>query len=122
MIDAHVSVGAATSQLIDTLSQLEPFGMGNPTPRFILSHVRILALKPMGASEQVKHIRLEINQDTAPQARLTAVAFNIQDTPLLEALLTHSRDRLFHLAGTLKREWWQGREQIRFMVEDGYVV
>ena len=122
MIDAHVSVGAATGELIDMISQLEPFGMGNPQPRFVLSHVRILALKPMGAGETIKHLRLEICQDTAPQNRLTAVAFNIQDTPLLAALLTHGRNQLFHLAGTLKREWWQGREQIRFMVEDGYAA
>lgn len=121
MIDTHVSIAGATSELIETLSQLEPFGMGNPTPRFIISHVRIVALKPMGA-EPIKHLRLEICQDTNPQSRLTAMAFNIQDTPLMDTLVRHSREKLFHVAGTLKREWWQGREQIRFMLEDAYLA
>ena len=121
LIDAHMSVGGITSELIDDLSQLEPFGMGNATPRFILSHARIIALKPMG-TEPIKHLRLEVCQDTNTQARMTVMAFNIQDTPLMDILINQGRDQLFHLAGTVKREWWKGQEQVRFMLDDAYVA
>lgn len=119
LIDATLSLSGVTSDLMDEFQRLEPFGIGNPTPKILLSYVRIVSKKLLGEEGLPQHLRLELAQDTLTAQRLTAMAFRIQESPLRDAILSQDGKRLFHFVGTLKREWWKGQEQIRFIIEDG---
>jgi single-stranded-DNA-specific exonuclease len=118
-LDASLSIGAVSSSLIETIDLLAPFGMKNPQPKFLFPFVKIKSLRQLNNQNtpETIHLGLELAHDISPTHRLSAVAFRVQDTPLLDAFLTQ-RESLFHVVGTLKREWWQGREHIKLYIED----
>ncbi|MBN9564814.1 MAG: single-stranded-DNA-specific exonuclease RecJ [Alphaproteobacteria bacterium] len=117
-IDAALSIGAVNAGLIDNIDRLAPFGMKNPQPKFLFPYVKIKSIRQLNnnGNPDIVHLGLDLAHDTST-TRLPAVAFRVQDTPLLEAFMS-GREGLFHIIGTLKREWWQGREQIKLYIED----
>ena len=48
---------------------------------------------------------------------LTAMAFNVCDTPMGELLLNCGHN-FIHIAGQLKCSVWQGREKVDFFIDD----
>lgn len=67
--DCEVEVADLTMPLAKELETLEPFGVANPTPTFLLREVRILRTVAMGGG---KHTKLTVEKDGAV---LTAVWF-----------------------------------------------
>ena len=61
------------------------------------------------------HVRLTLASDDG--ARLRAVAFRSQNTPLGDALL-RAGDTPIHVAGTLSLDRYQGREQVELRISD----
>jgi single-stranded-DNA-specific exonuclease len=102
---------AATVSLLQALDALAPFGAGNPRPRFVLTAARILKADIVGEN----HIRCIVGGEG--QGRLKAVAFRAVGDPLGAALLG-ARSLPVHLAGHLKLDRWQGREEAQFVIED----
>lgn len=58
-IDAAMPVGFVTEQLLEGLSQMEPFGVGNPKPVFAEQHFRILRGQRLGREKGVLKLRVE---------------------------------------------------------------
>lgn len=54
--DALLSPAAACEKLLSHLSMLEPYGSGNPTPKFVLQHVRVAYAEKIGTN----HIRCQL--------------------------------------------------------------
>ena len=50
-------------------------------------------------------------------ARLKAIAFRALGTPLGQALI-QARGAAIHLAGHLRSDSWQGREETQLLIED----
>jgi single-stranded-DNA-specific exonuclease len=48
---------------------------------------------------------------------LEAIAFNALGSPL-EEILMEPNNSLYHLVGSLKVDSWQGREKVKFYIED----
>ncbi|HIC95576.1 TPA: single-stranded-DNA-specific exonuclease RecJ, partial [Candidatus Bipolaricaulota bacterium] len=48
-IDAVLEPEEISFQLYEEVQRLSPFGMGNPEPRFLLPHVRLEAIEPVGS-------------------------------------------------------------------------
>ena len=115
-IDARVAVGGATTQLIDTLKQLEPFGQGNPSVRLMVEHA--VNLKPEIVGEQ--HVRTLLI-DRLSNARLNAIAFRAVGTKLGDSLLS-SRGKEIQLIGHLKENHWNGNVTAQLMIEDVAVI
>ncbi|MCG7410339.1 single-stranded-DNA-specific exonuclease RecJ [Paenibacillus sp. ACRRX] len=69
--DAACSLLEVPIQVIDELSCLEPFGMGNSTPKVIITDARVHEKRTMGKEGQ--HLKLMLTQD---RATLDAVAFH----------------------------------------------
>ena len=59
-IDCKLNPRALDIALTEELKQLEPFGMGNPTPLFAICGVTLKRITPVG---QGKHLRLEFVRD-----------------------------------------------------------
>ena len=69
--DCEVETKDLTMQLAQDISALEPFGVANPVPVFVLRGARLLRVIPMGGG---KHIKLTLEKDGV---ELTAVWFGV---------------------------------------------
>lgn len=110
-IDASIHLHGITPEIIHLIDQIGPFGAENPSPLFMLPACQII--KPQIRGE--KHISCFLRSEAGKMVE--AMAFNAVGTSLESALLEKS-DRLYHLAGSLKLDVWQGREKVKFYIED----
>ncbi|MCM0022108.1 MAG: single-stranded-DNA-specific exonuclease RecJ, partial [Tagaea sp.] len=110
-IDGALSLAGATTEFLDELDKMAPYGMGNPEPRFVFANVRIAKADIVGE----KHIRCFL-QD-ARGGRLAAIAFRAVDTGLAQILLRADGSAV-HLAGRLKRDTWRGASRVQLHIED----
>ncbi|MBI2253383.1 MAG: single-stranded-DNA-specific exonuclease RecJ [Proteobacteria bacterium] len=110
-LDAALQPRGATTDLLNMLERMGPFGAGNAEPRFVFPNVRLAFADVVGGA----HLRLQI--EGADGARLKAIAFRCLDTEL-GARLTSARGMRLHLAGHLRRDTWQGRDNVQLIVED----
>jgi single-stranded-DNA-specific exonuclease len=115
-IDGALGCAAATPELATMIERVGPFGTGNAEPRFALPAVRIVRAEMVGSA----HVRL-ILADGAGAGRLKAMAFRALDGALGPAFLD-TGGRLFHIAGHLRIDRWQGRDEAQFLVDDAAVA
>jgi len=110
-IDAALSAGGATLDLIELLEQAGPYGTGHPAPVFAFPAHRVVYADPAGTD----HIRLTLAADDGK--RIKAVAFRAMGTELGELLL---RERKFplHFAGRLTVDDWNGGRSPSLHIED----
>ena len=111
-LDGALMPGAATPELVAQLERLAPFGAGNAEPRFAFASLVVHRAEVVGES----HVRAILGEAAGPQ-RLKAVAFRCLDTDLGRALL-NGRGRGFHVAGHLRADNWQGRQEVQLQIED----
>ena len=114
-LDGAIRPAAANLNFLETLSQVGPFGSGNPEPRFVIPSARLSYAAVVGD----KHIRGFITDES--NGRLAAISFNSIDTPLGQALLKSSESPL-HIAGRLKTNTWQGRTSAQLHIDDAASV
>ncbi|MGH6892070.1 MAG: single-stranded-DNA-specific exonuclease RecJ [Dongiaceae bacterium] len=111
LIDGALQPRAASPELIASLDRLAPFGSGNAEPRFVFPGQRVVMADVVGAD----HVRCIL---TGPDGgRLKAIAFRAAAEELGRALLA-GRGAALHVAGRLKLDSWQGREQAQIQIED----
>ncbi|MEW5703170.1 MAG: single-stranded-DNA-specific exonuclease RecJ [Pseudomonadota bacterium] len=110
--DGALSPGAATAEFVGLLERLAPFGSGNAEPRFAFANARIAFADVVGTD----HVRCVIT-DAAGSARLKGIAFRAVATPLGQALLEKGGVGL-HVAGHLRANRWQGRDEVQLFIED----
>ena len=117
-IDAALPVSAAVLSLTELLERAGPYGAGNHHPRFCIAEALIVAADVL-VSGHVRCVLTDGSQGTAREsARLKAMGFNLQETPLGQQLLK-AVGRRMNLVGRLQRESWKGRESVTLMLEDG---
>ena len=68
-IDAPVTFGDLTFDLLRDIDRMAPFGQGNPEPRFGAKGLEVLSLRPV---KDNKHLRLRLRQQGIP---LDGIAF-----------------------------------------------
>ena len=110
-LDGALDAGAASTELVEVLAQVGPFGSGNPEPRFAITAARIVKADVVGAG----HVRLILTG--AGGKRLKAIAFRAADSEMGHALLS-SQGASFHLAGVLRADTWQGATSIQLVIDD----
>lgn len=105
-IDAEVSLADLTPRFLETLAELEPFGVGNPRPLFLSRNLLVAKKWPMGNAAQ--HLKLLVNDG---RQQFPALIFNRAHEWIEE---TNSVDLVF----TVSEDTWQGKPQVSLMVED----
>lgn len=102
----------ADSALVDAVSRLGPFGVGNEEPIFAAAGalVHVARMGRDGAT-----LGLTLAGETG--ARLRGVMFRADDGPLAEGLL-EARGRAVRLAGRLRRDDFRGGETVCLHVTD----
>ncbi|MEA2849778.1 MAG: single-stranded-DNA-specific exonuclease [Rhodospirillaceae bacterium] len=110
-IDAALTPGAATQELVGMIERAGPFGAGNALPRFALTSVRVSYAQPVGEG----HVRCTLVG--AERGKIDAIAFRAGQTALGPALLDPARPVL-HVAGALRIDRYGGRESVRLEIDD----
>lgn len=111
-IDGVLSAQAATPELLATLDGAGPFGAGNAEPRFVIPSAAVVKADPVGDG----HVRVTIGGREGG-GRLKGIAFRCLDTPVGQALLA-ARGLPLHIAGHLRADTWQGRQEAQLVIED----
>ena len=115
-IDAVVTPGGVTIELIEQLDAAGPFGPGNPRPRLALPAVRTAHAKVVGRD----NVRCFLQRAEGGE-RLKAVAFRSAGTALGKILIDNAGAPL-HLAGLPGIDSWQGNRQAQLVIEDAAVA
>ena len=111
LIDATVTAGGATPDLIADLDRAGPYGSGSSEPIFVLPSHRIVDVAEVGKG----HVRLRAQAGDG--STIDGIAFRIASEPLGRALLD-GRGQTMHLAGTLSLDRYGGRERVRLRLVD----
>lgn len=112
-IDASIYVQAANEELLEKISQLEPYGQQNSEPRFLLSRVRIIRSNIL----KDEHVSIMVTDaDQASNASIKAIAFRVMGKPLGEILT--KQGAVINLVGKLKMNYWQGRSSVQMIIDD----
>lgn len=111
-IDTIVQVNALALDFLNSLEQLEPFGVGNHTPKFCLPYVRV------SYAEMLKgeHIRCFLEDESG--TKIKAMGFRVANSEISSFLLGDGRKEKFHVAGSLKKDSWNNQESVSFLIED----
>ena len=110
--DGIIDVSGATYDLVEELSQLEPYGAQNSEPKVIMPKVRVSKASLVGTGGHVRCFLSSVSGGS-----LKAMAFKIADSEAGHALL-NSHGRLFDVIGTLRLDNWMGRRGVQFFIED----
>jgi len=112
LIDALLAPGGVAGALCDALDAAGPYGAGWPSPRVAAGPVRLLKTGIVGDG----HVRgLGCGDDGKT---FKWIAFRSASTELGQALLSSAADRRWWLAGTIKRDEWNGGNAAEMHLED----
>jgi len=116
LLDALLAPGGIVGNLCDALEQAGPYGAGWPAPRVAAGPARLLGTGIVGDG----HVRgLACGDDGK---RFKWIAFRAAATELGQALLSSSGDRRWWLAGTIKRDEWNGGNAAEMHLEDAAIA
>jgi len=111
VLDAEVPLSALTPALLRDLDKLEPYGAGNPRPRFLASGLRALEPRVIGRGETPRHLDFRVRQgDTV----LRCVAWNMAER--IDELMSAGGDCC--VAFTPRFNNWNGQQRVEMQVID----
>lgn len=112
LLDALLAPGGVAGALCDALDAAGPYGAGWPSPRVAAGPVKLLRTGVVGDG----HVRgLGCGEDGKS---FKWIAFRSAATPLGQALLSSQADARWWLAGTIKRDEWNGGNAAEMHLED----
>ncbi len=116
--DIALDLAQVNIELLEELAKLEPFGVGNARPKFILRDVRKVSAKLIGQTGE--HISCTFSAKSALgfSGNIQAVAFRSASTPLAEILLDQKFNKSLNLVGTLNINSWMGVQKVQMIIED----
>lgn len=112
MLDALLAPGGVAGDLCDALEAAGPYGAGWPGPRVAAGPVRLLKTGIVGDG----HVRGLGCGDDGKSFKW--IAFRSAETELGQALLSSPPDRRWWLAGTIRRDEWNGGNAAEMHLED----
>jgi len=112
LLDALLAPGGVAAGLCDALDAAGPYGAGWPAPRVAAGPARLMRPGIVGNG----HVRAIAVGDDGKSFKL--IAFRSAETELGQALLSSPADRRWWLAGTIKRDEWNGGNAAEMHLED----
>jgi single-stranded-DNA-specific exonuclease len=116
LLDAILSPRAVAGELCDALDQAGPYGAGWPAPRVAAGPARLLKTGIVGDG----HVRGLACGDDGRSFKW--IAFRSAATELGQLLLSSPGDRRWWLAGTIKRDEWNGGNAAEMHLEDAAIA
>jgi single-stranded-DNA-specific exonuclease len=112
LLDAALAPGGVVAGLCDALDEAGPYGAGWPAPRIAAGPARLIKTGIVGEG----HVRGFAVGDDGKSFKW--IAFRAAGTDLGQALLSAATDRRWWLAGTIKRDEWNGGSLAEMHLED----
>jgi single-stranded-DNA-specific exonuclease len=112
LLDALLAPGGVAGSLCDALDAAGPYGAGWPSPHVAAGPARLLKTSIVGEN----HVRGLACGDDGKSFKW--IAFRAAATELGQALLASPGDRRWWLAGTIKRDEWNGGNAAEMHLED----
>jgi single-stranded-DNA-specific exonuclease len=112
LLDALLAPGGVSGALCDALDAAGPYGAGWPAPRVAAGPARLMRPGIVGNG----HVRAIACGDDGKSFKL--IAFRAAETDLGQALLSSPADKRWWLAGTIKRDEWNGGNAAEMHLED----
>lgn len=111
-LDLSLAPKGLSPELVTTLDEAGPYGVGWPAPRVAVGPVRIIKADIVGKD----HLRVIAGGNDG--ASFKAIAFRAAETEMAQTLIHRSKGRSFHLAGRVKIDDWGNRPAAELHLED----
>jgi single-stranded-DNA-specific exonuclease len=111
ILDAEVPLSAITFGMMKDLDRLEPYGAGNPKPKFLASGLQVENARLMGTGDVKKHLHFRARQGNTS---FRCVAWNMADR--LEELT--KGDGYCCIAFSPRINDWNGNKRIELQISD----
>ena len=112
LLDALLAPGGVAAALCDALDAAGPYGAGWPSPKVAAGPARLLRTGIVGDG----HVRGIAAGDDGKSFKW--IAFRSADTDLGQALLASPADARWWLAGSIRRDEWNGGNAAEMHLED----
>lgn len=112
-VAAEVSLAECTPSFVDWLDRAGPYGRGFPTPLFLVRGVRATSVAHIGRDN--RHIAMQLDDG---EGRGRGVAFRVAGTALGRALAEMGDGRSADMLVEVKRNSYQGRHRVEFLIKD----
>lgn len=100
--DLALDLPSLSLKLAKLLGKLEPFGIGNPKPKFLFSDIKVVNDRKLGQTGKHRKLLLESEGKS-----VELLMFNTQ--------LSYPLDRITQLIATLEINNWNGRESVQLI-------
>ena len=111
--DFEISSKAINMNLYNSISKLEPFGNGNPSPIFLIKNVKIINSNEIGKN----HVSVIIKPITGPS--LNAICFNCRNTEIGNYLLSYKKK--INIISQIKKNTWNNKNIIQLNIKDLFI-
>ena len=116
LVDALLAPGGVVGELCDSLDRAGPYGSGWPSPKIVAGPARLLRTGIVGED----HVRGIACGDDGRSFKW--IAFRSATTDLGQALLSSPADRRWWLAGSIRRDEWNGGNAAEMHLEDAAIA
>ncbi len=105
-IDYLLDLNHISTDLLDALDTLKPFGSGNPEPVFMAKDIKVLSQKIVGKN----HRQMILQQDANSTAkRFRAIEFNVDPLNIID-------ERIEKMAFHLRWNYWNGDKIVQIVI------
>ncbi len=104
--------------LLKNIQKLEPYGMGNSRPKFIIRNLRRVNAKIIGQTQEHISCNFSSLSNVGFAGNLQAVAFRSAGTRIADILLDQKFNKPISIAGELNINNWMGVEKVQMVIED----
>ncbi len=116
--DIALDLPQVNIELLKELAKLEPFGVGNARPKFILRDVVRVKSNLIGKNQEHVSCIFSTKSNIGFSGNISAVAFRSSDNVLGQTLLDPKLTKPINLVGTLNINSWMGVEKVQMIIED----
>lgn len=107
-VDAEITLHGVTWELVEILQKFEPFGVGNPEPTYLIAHVELRDMQPVGSDG--RHVRLTVS-DGDEEKKVIAFGF-------AEMFATMKPQSLIDILVTISVNEWNGNRELQLQLVD----
>ncbi len=115
---AILDVSQVNIELLKELTKLEPFGVGNPKPKFLLRDLYKVKASLVGQKQDHVSCIFSSHNLVGSGNSLQAIAFGSMANGLGEMLLSPNFFKNINLICTLNINSWMGVEKVQMVIED----
>ncbi len=116
--DLEIDIIQINLQFLKELAKLEPFGMGNGRPRFLINDVKKIRAQIIGAKQDHISCIFSAKSLVGFTNQINGIAFRSVGNKVGDLLLANKNYESLRLIATLNINSWMGIEKVQIIIED----